>query len=68
MMTREKVIEASHKHPSTWWEGYDAAIGGKSAALCPYTPRSAGKMFAWLSGHVTAKDEMEARQTVQRRL
>lgn len=60
MMTREKVIEASHRHLDIWWEGYDAAIGGKSAAFCPYTPRSEDKMFAWLSGHVTAKDEMEA--------
>lgn len=55
---RESVLIAAKESPAIWLEGYAAAKRRESAITCPYTPRDEDKMYAWLSGHVTATDEM----------
>lgn len=43
---------------SAWRAGDTAARIGKPASACPFDPTDEGRMNAWLSGHVTATDEI----------
>ena len=60
--TKEELADLARANPKVWWEGYDAALRGDSAALCPYPPSNDARIHVWLSGHVTATCERETAQ------
>lgn len=57
---RNQVLHALDGNSSRWWEGYRAGKNGCDALDCPYPVTDGRKMNAWLSGFVTATEEVKA--------